>query len=1031
MTDASSCNVRRLLIVSGNINIADIDALVKRMSITDLIVTDRDIQNHYPMNPTVVHCDELLPCTAAEAALFEKQRGLTRDIVARGRGRLDGRHRNIPIADACRMILSSSLFHVMRRLAVLEEILTGTAWDRVFVLNGGMSYYMDEALSVLADTGLCAGNAAGWLADEPPDGLPEPLPAPLLASELGRDLHCPGIDRRDRAKMKAHAKCVLGHLDSRLTASDADRVQLARRIEDEDIKAPVLMIFAEHPEYSRTAELIGVELATHRAVIALTEGDVAPVRLLASYTPNPIVFASAVGNHLDEAACREIRATVRQCLKRFEKTGGRYLDPTFPETLKHRAVISQYVDLSFWIYLVDHVIKLEKLYRIIETAKPASLVLINSQFKNGALAAAIGKALGIPTIDPQESLYSANDRGALVTARYATAMDVYQRQAMARVSGKPETDFRITGTMPRIEEDRRLGPRVFPEAVRRRLGVAPERPLAVFALQPFGARYLGKLLRTVVRVMDRFPDAHLILKTHPSHEARVNHLIQGILGELPSNVSVLSDIDMISLIVASETVIAAFSTVTLETAFFDKPGIVFNLLAEPHPLPYVEQGIALGASSEEELAEVLRQVFEKGPKVAELARTRAAYFRTRPFERDGLATKRVAAFIEWVSQGGKGDADIPLPSASPPPAVIADRTPASVEGDLLSQKVQLDPDDIDPRLLLIPHLLAEGRDSEAIDALTRSLRLSERLYLERRTDVAAAVAKGGFRSGLEHFDRYGRHEGADWPKAALFRHVLRAVIDHGVEGWPTAVLSDLLMIADWFVDWKAVLESLRSSDAPASRQPEGMARLLGIVRSPRTALLLFARLWRSADYFEGLAEALALAGEAAETGDAAKVVRIMEVVIRRSAFDAQAVGEIPVAPIAESLEWDIRLWSLIRAAMELHPDAVGPRLYAAGRLSALGRVHDAAHLLEDAFQLSERLYLVWRPDVARACHFGHVPSGLDHFLQYGRDEGWSWPYASAFRHVGGRLLAESRNGEWPAFASHRLRQLEALCENAP
>lgn len=55
-----------------------------------------------------------------------------------------------------------------------------------------------------------------------------------------------------------------------------------------------------------------------------------------------------------------------------------------------------------------------------------------------------------------------------------------------------------------------------------------------------------------------------------------------------------------------------------------------------------------------------------------------------------------------------------------------------------------------------------GSSGDLDPAIAARMRADEAAYLARYPDVAAAVARGTFSSGRDHFDRYGRAEGRIW-----------------------------------------------------------------------------------------------------------------------------------------------------------------------------------------------------------------------------------------------------------------------------
>lgn len=94
-----------------------------------------------------------------------------------------------------------------------------------------------------------------------------------------------------------------------------------------------------------------------------------------------------------------------------------------------------------------------------------------------------------------------------------------------------------------------------------------------------------------------------------------------------------------------------------------------------------------------------------------------------------------------------------------------DGQPASAEiVELLAQRlVNAIPDNFEALLTAAKHLLAVGCVAEGLEDLHAVLLLADADYLRFRPDVAAAVERGQFSCGLEHYCHHGREEGIPWP----------------------------------------------------------------------------------------------------------------------------------------------------------------------------------------------------------------------------------------------------------------------------
>lgn len=91
--------------------------------------------------------------------------------------------------------------------------------------------------------------------------------------------------------------------------------------------------------------------------------------------------------------------------------------------------------------------------------------------------------------------------------------------------------------------------------------------------------------------------------------------------------------------------------------------------------------------------------------------------------------------------------------------------------DLMKYWISLDTGDLEPRLLLVEALGENGQTGEAFRNFAEALKVADHLYRKKRPDVDAAIIKGGFEMGLEHYAIHGLHENAPWPNVLNFRRI--------------------------------------------------------------------------------------------------------------------------------------------------------------------------------------------------------------------------------------------------------------------
>ena len=655
-----------MLIVIGREQGDQARHLTQKLAITDVLTDDRELEFIFFNRPVVHHLDELVQCSQEESGLFDRSQKILAEIVEnakRGLGPLGVRHRGVALGELTKMITSSNLFFALRRIHVADKLLGKVSWDAIYVLAiPGPTADLIQA--VMVDVGVTGRDAHGWLlANEPvTEGLsawpsegtaidaaapPSDVPAAArLRSSWGR-LRQELTLRRLVQEAKRYIKGFRLIVPNRTTHRD----QMVAAMQRGKFQAPALVVFAAHPEYSRTALPVISGLAPTRHVVAVTEGAFAPPTEDA-FRNDRIVFTPLL-NHIGKPQLWVLLFSVARIVLKSWLHRGRFFDSVLPANLEYRELIAQQMDQSFWHYAIAHLSDAEKLYQIFRATNPSVLIAVNDQFPAGSIATAFAQRLNVPSVYVQESIFSDNDRAGYIHCQYAAAMDERHRQLLVRLGSIRPDHVRVTGLPPRTEQDLRAKPKLSASETFEKLGLSQDRKVVLFAMQTLSMPYTAEVTKAVAAAVETLsPDVALVIKTHPGHDPRIVDAIQGWIGSRPGRVVVVSDIDISSLIAIASCVVSCFSSTLLEAAVYGKPSIIFNLLDEPHLLPFDREGIAIGAKSTDELRAALRDVLENGPLVRALVASRQAYFRANPQVSDRQSVARACSFIEEIAQHG-------------------------------------------------------------------------------------------------------------------------------------------------------------------------------------------------------------------------------------------------------------------------------------------------------------------------------------------------------------------------------------------
>jgi UDP-N-acetylglucosamine 2-epimerase len=242
------------------------------------------------------------------------------------------------------------------------------------------------------------------------------------------------------------------------------------------------------------------------------------------------------------------------------------------------------------------------------------------------------------------------------------AIDQYSRQIYLK-RGKVESQrIAVTG-LPRwdsmIEALREWRFRSLEDKERTRtnllaqlhLDVEEDVQLVLFAAQNLPFSHTWEMLEPLLKSLAAFQNTLLVVKLHPADSLSVAEYEQQFasLNLHGCRVVVVNEIRLPTLLAHSEVVVTGFSNVALEAALLDKPVLIVNLTGRPDPLPFVSNGIALGAYTESEAREKLTGLLTNSQVTEALRIRREEYFRQNPQLMDGRATERVVNLLHEIA----------------------------------------------------------------------------------------------------------------------------------------------------------------------------------------------------------------------------------------------------------------------------------------------------------------------------------------------------------------------------------------------
>ncbi len=628
-----SDTTRHLLFLGRAPSVEQIDYLIKQYGISHTVAEERSVLAHYLPERPLTHIDDVIPCSAEEAVLFEQSQEMRQAFIAavrQGRSALGQRYAGVALGDLCEASISSSLFFLVRRLHVVQRTLDEKKWEKVFLYAPGYKPWFDEIVRRLC-------TQAGIQIHD-------------ISDALGSSVRT--VPRSYGQRFRRTWGLVADTV-TKLRAGQDAQTAVAAEMRGRRVKKPIMVAFTRHPEYRRTAQPVIEATVGAYPVVTLEEGDPTADFVLDEIKSRQHLFRTHV-SQFRAALLPSIACIIRFSIFYVMAWPKGVLHGLLPVNAPHREFIERLGSMGVIHTVVEYVNLAGRIDRALDMIDPCILACISTQLAVPSVTSKLAHRHGIRTTYINESLFSENDRAAYTTADRATALDERHRAIIGRISRMSLNHIRVTGLLPRLIEDHRAP--YEPEfEYRRRLEIPDGKRVVVFALQPLPISYVWQLAIGVAEALAGRDDVVLVLKAHPFMPPGYLEVATALVERLNAILDVEGSI--IAAIRWSETVIAAVSTVTLQSALLKKPGVMFNLNGEPQPLRYVDDGIALGASSVAELRECLWQVLDGGPLLDELSKSRDRYFAEHIELLDGRATERISYFLsEQAAEARRFDA---------------------------------------------------------------------------------------------------------------------------------------------------------------------------------------------------------------------------------------------------------------------------------------------------------------------------------------------------------------------------------------
>lgn len=201
--------------------------------------------------------------------------------------------------------------------------------------------------------------------------------------------------------------------------------------------------------------------------------------------------------------------------------------------------------------------------------------------------------------------FTSNDKKRNVTTDSTLIWGKYWENTLYNQANYPENSLKITGfirtdIIPKLKyaEDQKL------------FGIKADEQMIVFASQPIKDADMRKRVAfDVFSGVKNLKHCRLVVKLHPSEMNDINYYLDIADEAGCSNVIINGTIDLYLIISKADIVITSFSTVGLESVFFNKPLITIDPLKQDIQ-NYYKDKIAFQASNDKELSDHIQGILD-------------------------------------------------------------------------------------------------------------------------------------------------------------------------------------------------------------------------------------------------------------------------------------------------------------------------------------------------------------------------------------------------------------------------------------
>lgn len=287
--------------------------------------------------------------------------------------------------------------------------------------------------------------------------------------------------------------------------------------------------------------------------------------------------------------------------------------------------------------------------------KPSSLIVLEDVTAFSRSMCQVLRNRGIPIVVVQHGIQTNDHAGFFVMPKVGDVQAVwgeyYRRWSIDR--GKPDEAEVVTGS-PKHDRLRNLTP-IDRQRVCRRFGLDTRLKVVLVATEWFTAdtsRYTVEgeesYIKHVLKSLGAYDDTQIVVKLHPACQQKYSNIVSQIAEQERVRVVIAKD-SLWDLIRLSSFVIVSVSSVCVEALILGRRVISVNLADCRDITGLVQNGLAIGAYSAEEVRQSIGTCMAIAEPDLECSEMREELLSPFTNGNDGSASKRVAELVRTLS----------------------------------------------------------------------------------------------------------------------------------------------------------------------------------------------------------------------------------------------------------------------------------------------------------------------------------------------------------------------------------------------